>query len=306
MSFSLNRRSALKGLGVTLPLPFLNLMAAPSKNALPPKRFAALFKPNGVHPPTWAVNNGKEHDFELSALMKPLAPHKKEVLVLGNMGNKKNGHHAGQNFLCGNERNGEPSMDQVLAHHIGQETPLRSIELNSEAIYVGKPDCSFISYGKGNKFIPRERDPQMLFDKLFRSPMSNPQRRQEMTSVLDVVKANSNFLNKRVGKDDRQTLEHFYTMIRETEKKLEVRSKAKKSLIDVTKFERPANSENLDQLVTAMLDVLALALWTDSTRVGTCMLGNDNSRYVFDFLGIKTGHHSLSHFFYPTSGVILS
>ncbi|MCH2206218.1 MAG: DUF1552 domain-containing protein, partial [Lentisphaerales bacterium] len=239
MSYTLNRRSTLKGLGVAFPLPFLNAMAAPSKNSQPPKRFAALFKPNGIHPPSWAINNGKEYNFDLSALMKPLTPHKKDVLILGNMGNKKNGKHDGRNFLCGNERTRAASMDQTLADHIGGDTPMRSIEMNAEGIFVGKPDCSFISYDKNNQFIPRERDPQMLFDKLFRSPMNNPQRRQEMKSVLDVVRDNSKYLNRRVGKEDHQTLDHFYTMIRETEKKLEARSKAKKSLIDVSKFKRP-------------------------------------------------------------------
>ena len=297
MSFKLNRRSTLKGLGVALPLPFLNAMAASSKNDLPAKRFAALFKPNGIHPPSWAINNGTENDFELSALMKPLTPHKKDVLILDNMGNKKNGKHDGRNFLCGNERIRAASMDQVLAEHIGGNTPMRSIEMNTEGIFLGKPDCSFISYDKNSKFIPRERDPQMLFDKLFRSPLNNPQRRQEMKSVLDVVRDNSKYLNRRIGKEDHQTLDQFYTMIRETEKKLEARSKTKKALIDVSKFKRPENSVTMDQRVTNMLDVLALALWTDSTRVGTCMLGNDNSRYVFDFLGVKVGHHSLSHFF---------
>ena len=46
-----------------------------------------------------------------------------------------------------------------------------------------------------------------------------------------------------------------------------------------------------------MLDLIALALWTDSTRCITYMLGNSNSRIVFDFLGVKEQHHYLSHFF---------
>ena len=46
-----------------------------------------------------------------------------------------------------------------------------------------------------------------------------------------------------------------------------------------------------------MLDLIELALWTDSTRCVTYMLGNSNSRMVFDFLGIKEQHHYLSHFF---------
>jgi hypothetical protein len=46
-----------------------------------------------------------------------------------------------------------------------------------------------------------------------------------------------------------------------------------------------------------MLDLISLAMWTDSTRCITYMLGNSNSRMIFDFLGVKEQHHYLSHFF---------
>ncbi|NQZ57892.1 MAG: DUF1552 domain-containing protein, partial [Lentisphaeraceae bacterium] len=95
----------------------------------------------------------------------------------------------------------------------------------------------------------------------------------------------------------KNTLEQFYTMVRETEKKLAVRAKAKPSAIDLSKFARPVAGGNINQQVTAMMDVVALALWTDQTRVSTYMLGNDNSRLIFDFLGVKEQHHYLSHFF---------
>jgi hypothetical protein len=46
-----------------------------------------------------------------------------------------------------------------------------------------------------------------------------------------------------------------------------------------------------------MIDLVTLALWTDSTRCATYMLGNSNSRMTYDFLGVKEQHHYLSHFF---------
>jgi hypothetical protein len=297
MSFKLNRRSILKGVGVSLPLPFLNVMAS-NKTKETPKRFLALFKPNGVHPPTWAINNGKERDFELSALMKPLTPHKEDLLILDNMGTKQQAGHNGYNFLCGGGRPREASVDQVLAKHLGQSTPLASLELTTEGIFTNKADCSYISYDEKGRFVPRESDPQMVFDKLFRSPMSNNKRRREMTSILDGVKDNAGFLSRRVGREDNQTLDEFYTMVRETEKKLETRRKLSKlEKIDTSTFARPTSGGNLNDQVTAMMDIIALAFLTDSTRVSTYMLGNDNSRLVFDFLGVNEQHHYLSHFF---------
>jgi len=61
--------------------------------------------------------------------------------------------------------------------------------------------------------------------------------------------------------------------------------------------QRPDTPVTLDDQVEAMLDVIAMALWTDSTRCISYMLGNSNSRLIFDFLGINKQHHYLSHFF---------
>lgn len=298
MRFKLSRRAALRGLGVTLPLPFLNLMASTKANGESPKRYVALFKPNGVHPPTWAINNSSEFDYELSALMKPLQPHKEDLLVLENIGVRKSGGHVGANFLCGAGKPVGASMDQVLADHIGKTTPVRSLELTTEGIFTNKPDCSFISYDARGRFVPRESDPQVVFDKLFRSPLSNANSRREMASVLDGVKDNAAFLNRRVGIEDQQTLDEFYTMVRETEKKIEAgNQQTHLTGVDTSRFERPPAGGTLDQQVTSMLDIIALALWTDSTRVTSFMLGNDNSRLIFDFLGVMEQHHYLSHFF---------
>ena len=147
MRTTLSRKTLLQGAGVALPLPFLDVMEGAQQNPhQPTQRFVALFKPNGVHPPTWAINNGKEHDFELSALMKPLEPHKKDLLVLDNMGTRHQAGHNGANFLCGVGRANGASMDQVLADHIGKTTAMKSLELTTEGIFTNKADCSYISY----------------------------------------------------------------------------------------------------------------------------------------------------------------
>jgi hypothetical protein len=298
MSFKLSRRSVLKGLGVALPLPFLNVMATPTATETSPKRFVSLFKPNGVHPPTWAINNSQEFDFEFSALMQPLQPHKEDILVLENMGVRKSGGHAGANFLCGVSRPSGASMDQVLADHIGRTTPVKSLELTTEGIFTNKPDCSYISYDERGRFMPRESDPQIVFDKLFRNPFASSTSRRALASVLDGVKDNAAFLSRRIGHEDRHTLDEFFTMVRQTEKKIESGARQiQDGEIDIRKFERPPAGGNLDEQVTSMLDIIALALWTDSTRVTSFMLGNDNSRLIFDFLGITEQHHYLSHFF---------
>ena len=52
---------------------------------------------------------------------------------------------------------------------------------------------------------------------------------------------------------------------------------------------------NLGERIKAMLDLITLAFWTDSTRVVSCMLANTNSRVHYDFMGVNAEFHYVSH-----------
>jgi hypothetical protein len=299
----IDRRTFLRGAAATMPLPFLNLMecsAAGLNAGKPPVRFMTLFKPNGVHPPSWNISGGKEADFRLSPLMQPFKQHKDDLLILDNMGDFGfSAHmHSTRRFLSGYHRNTKSaSLDQMIADKVGSGTPIRSLELTTEGLFVNQIGCSYISYDAKGQAIPRETDPQLIFDRLFNNPMSRGDKRREMRSLLDRVSLDAKRLHKRAGREDKDTLDQYFTAVRETEKRLENMEKSA-AVLDLPKtLKRPQSSANLDEQVDAMLDVIALALWTDSTRCITYMLGNSNSRMIFDFLGINKQHHYLSHFF---------
>ena len=258
-----------------------------------------LFKPNGVHPPSWNISGGTETDFRMSPLMKPFAKHKEDVLILDNMGDFGFSSHASstRRFLSGHHANQKSaSMDQLIADKIKGDTPHRSLELTTEGLFPNQIGCSYISYNALGAPIPRESDPQLIFDRLFRNPLSNANRRQEMESVLDRVLEDAKSLARKTGREDNQTLDHFLEVVRESEKRLQNLKKAKPKF-DLDQLQRPPLAGNLDEQVESMLDLIVLGLWTDSTRCITYMLGNSNSRMIFDFLGIKEQHHYLSHFF---------
>ncbi|MEM8670040.1 MAG: DUF1552 domain-containing protein [Planctomycetota bacterium] len=303
MSWRIKRRTFLRSAaGPLLPLPFLNLMEQTATGApddAPPMRFMTLFKPNGVHPPSWNINGGKEYDFRMSPLMQPFAKHKDDLLILDNMGDFGFSSHANstRRFLSGHHRNTKnASVDQLIADKIGGDTVHRSLELTTEGLFPNQIGCSYISYDANGNPIPRESDPQLIFDRLFRNPMSSPAKRQQMRSLLDRVAEDARALDRKAGVEDRQTLQQYLSVIRETEKRLE-NIKSTAPLNEVATLERPLAPANLDEQVDSMIDLIALALWTDSTRCVTYMLGNSNSRMIFDFLGIKEQHHYLSHFF---------
>ena len=302
--WKMNRRSWLRGSsGVLLPLPFLNLMESRvhgSVDQSPPIRFVALFKPNGVHPPSWNISGGSEYEFRLSPLMKPFERHREDLLILDNMGDFGfSAHqHSSRRFLSGHHGNSKAaSIDQMLADHIRGDTLHRSLELTTEGIFPSQIGCSYISFDKTGAPIPRESDPQLVFDRLFRSPLSQPKKRDEMLSLIDRVREDSKSLERKAGVEDRRTLDQYLSVVRDTEKKLATLQSAKPAKLDIEQLKRPASGGSMDDQVVAMLDLIVLALWTDSTRCATYMLGNENSRMVFDFLGIKEQHHYLSHFF---------
>jgi hypothetical protein len=302
MNWQIPRRTFLRGAGALLPLPFLNLMEAKSAAAeqAPPVRFMTLFKPNGVHPPSWNIGGGSEFDFRMSPLMKPFSKHKDDLLILDNMGDFGFSSHANstRRFLSGHHDNKtSASVDQMLADHIGGDTSHRSLELTTEGLFTNQFGCSYISYDANGDAMSRESDPQLVFDRLFRNPLSDPRKRKEMTSLLDRVGEDAKSLSLRAGAEDRQVLAEYLSVVRDAEKRLANLSSPTRSPNLAIQSKRPQASSNLNDQVEAMLDIIALAMWTDSTRCITYMLGNSNSRMVFDFLGIQEQHHYLSHFF---------
>lgn len=303
MNWRIPRRTFLRGVGAMLPLPFLNLMESEGRAARtekPPVRFMTLFKPNGVHPPSWNINGGTENDFRMSPLMKPFEGHKQDLLILDQMGDFGFSSHANstRRFLSGHHQNTRSaSMDQLIADQIGKDTVHRSLELTTEGLFPNQIGCSYISYDTNGDPIPRESDPQLVFDRLFRNPLQNPSKRDEMVSLLDRVGEDAKRLQRKAGVEDRQVLEEYLSVVRDAEQRLENLQAGSRQSPELSQFMRPDGLANLDEQVTAMLDIIALALWTDSTRCITYMLGNSNSRMIFDFLGIKEQHHYLSHFF---------
>ncbi len=90
-----DRRTVLRGVGVTMCLPWLDSLSAfaatPSSAAFP-KRFAVLFMGNGVNEDHWGAE-GSGADMKLSRSLSPLEPLKKKINVINGLFNK---HSTGQ------------------------------------------------------------------------------------------------------------------------------------------------------------------------------------------------------------------
>jgi hypothetical protein len=339
---SISRRTVLRGMGVSMFLPLLEAMepkaalaAAPAAKA--PTRMAVLYMPNGVNSAAWTPK-GVGSGFELSEVLAPLAPHKSEILVLTELMNRQSiegdGHYVKvAPFLTGTHvtkttgadlRCGGVSMDQVVAQRVGNMTPLPSLELSIEPvtsyvdINVGYTALygSHISWGSPTTPVTREINPQLAFDRLFRSGAGNGKGASPNDkSVLDLVMDDAKRLQGKVGQADKLKLEEYFGAVRSVEKRIAFdRSRRREEYLGdplarkeieqlggrIKDYMDPgkASERGIDhtEQVRIMLDLMVLAFWTDSTRVSTFMFGNEVSGKNFSFLnGVHGGHHEISH-----------
>src|SRR6476661_10397614 len=146
--YPLSRRAFLRGLGVTMALPWLESVPVwgaekPKGQASePPVRLACLFSGNGFHSKEWWAK-GQGAGMELGQVLAPLAPHKEKLLCISGLYNEqalKGNIHSSQ---TGNLLSGAPlasggdirsgtSVDQLLAQHQGHETKVPSLVLGCE------------------------------------------------------------------------------------------------------------------------------------------------------------------------------
>lgn len=335
----------LKGVGAMMSLPLLEAMGPLAATAAPgstrkgkhPVRLAVLYMPNGVNPHAWTPK-GVGREFELSPILEPLASHKNDLLVLTELwnaaSNTGDGHYVKTGgFLTGTTitrttgsdlRSGAVSMDQVVAQHIGNLTPLPSLELGIEPPATGVDTNvgytqlygAHISWSTPVTPLAKELNPKLAFDRLFRSNTAS--RRAEAArdqSVIDLVLEDARRLQRKLGQADQQKLNEYLDSVRSVEKRIEFDAKrqradvledplARQAIEDLGRridvYSDPARvSErrgNHTEHVKLMLDLMVLGFWTDSTRVSTFMFGNAVSGRNFSFLdGVKGGHHQTSH-----------
>ena len=344
-SWQISRRTMLKGVGAMMSLPMLEAMGPftataasnSSRKGKHPVRLAVLYMPNGVNPHAWTPK-GVGGEFELSPILEPLASHKNDLLVLTELwnaaSNTGDGHYVKTGgFLTGTTitrttgsdlRSGAVSMDQVVAQHVGNLTPLPSLELGIEPPATGVDTNvgytqlygAHISWSTPVTPLAKEHNPKLAFDRLFRSNTAS--RRAEAArdqSVIDLVLEDARRLQRKLGQADQQKLNEYLDSVRSVEKRIEFDAKrqradvledplARKAIEDLGRridvYSDPARvSErrgNHTEHVRLMLDLMVLGFWTDSTRVSTFMFGNAVSGRNFSFLdGVKGGHHQTSH-----------
>lgn len=321
----ISRRALLRGGGVTLGLPWLEAMVSAAADGRPPARpvrMAALYMPNGAYPDSWTPATAGR-DFVLTPSLEPLASIRQDVTVLSNLWNEQakdgDGHYVKESSILtcsrikktqgADLRNGT-SFDQVAANSNGHLTPLPSLELGVTPVAVGNDAVvgytrvygSHISWATPTTPLPRELNPRAVYERLFRAAKGSPASAAKLDSLLlDRVAKDAKRLRQSLGAGDRARLDEYLSSIRSIEKRVQRSAKPDrtgwKPLVPLDPSQAPTDrpSSHLEH-VRLMLDMIAVAFQSDTTRIATFMFGNAVSNVSFRFLdGVTSGHHDVSH-----------
>jgi hypothetical protein len=323
----ISRRTVLRGLGAAVALPWLEAMgplsgwasAAPGERPTP-TRMAFLYVPNGVNMPDWRPKKDGG-DFELPTTLEPLKGVRDDLLVLTGLTADKarpNGDGPGDHaramaaFLTGcqprktdgTDIRAGVSVDQVIAARVGERTRLASLEVGCEAGgMAGNCDSGYscvysstMAWRSATQPLPKEVNPRLVFDRLFGSGVdADRQRRDNLRkSILDFVREDARDLEGRLGANDRRKLDEYFAAVRDVEQR--ITRAATMPPVHAPDFTRPAGVPgNYDDHLRLMCDLLVLAFQADVTRVSTFVLAIEGSNRPYPFIGVREGHHDLSH-----------
>jgi len=327
-SAALSRRRFLQGCGVALSLPWMPSLAPriakAAEAAKPPVRSAFLYFPNGVWEKDWIPQESGDN-YQLTPSLEPLDKVRKDVLVLTGLDKKHShggdGHYAKTaNFLTGmpvtkttgkDISSGGISVDQLMAQHAGQFTPLPSLELGTEPVISGIDSNvgytrlygSHISWQSPTRPVAKEINPRLVYERLFGKTLTpDSAKAQSYHNLLDYVLEDARRLRPKLGRDDQFKMDEYLDAVRAVEKRIEFATKGENGDwqpdVDdhVLAAARPGVPGDFREHIAIMLDLIVLAFQTDSTRVASLMFANDVSGRNFSFLdGVRGAHHELSH-----------
>jgi hypothetical protein len=316
-----SRRTFLRGVGVTMALPWLESLPVwgdapvatkPASEA--PVRLGVMFAGNGFHSKEWwARGEGKK--MELGQVLAPLEDFREQMLFVrglynaealkGNIHSSQTGNLlSGAPLASGGEIRSGTSIDQLLAQRYGNSTKLSSLVLGCEK---SNPSVhknysmlysSHISWSSPTTPTPLEIYPALAFDRLFKDGAQKGDK-----SVLDAVLNDARDLRRQISALDQGKLDEYLDSVRDVEQRIDQAGQKGelqgwRPTLTGPNIPRPADGipQDIAEHMRLMCDILVLAFQTDTTRICTLKLNNDHSSLRFPNLGVDYMiHHLLSH-----------
>ncbi|EMI45199.1 DUF1552 domain-containing protein [Rhodopirellula sp. SWK7] len=332
MAITLSRRTVLRGLGTSVALPMLDamhptrLLAASHRETSSPIRMGFFYVPNGMHMPDWTPKEDGT-SYAMTETLARIADHRNDINVLSGLtldGARAHGDGGGDHarsvaaFLTGahpRKTNGADiqngvSVDQATAMQVGDTTRFSSLELGLEtSSQAGNCDsgysCAYasnMSWRGSTNPMAKEHDPRAVFDRLFGGQTekeirrARSEREKHRKSILDFVEADAKRLHAHLPIVDRRKLDEYLYSVRDIEKRIAGAEKLGMTEEGVPDFPRPLGvPRELSKHSELMMDMIALAYQTDSTRILSFMFTNAGSNRSYKEIEVNDGHHELSH-----------
>ena len=302
----LSRRQVLKGAGATIALPLLDAMV-PAGTALAQTaaaqgpRLGFVYFPHGALEEDWTPKQtGRDFDFQY--ILKPLEPHRDYVTVvtgLRNRGGESSSPHGivEETWLTAvapRQRNAKTgigvSADQIAARHLGQGTPLPSLEL------CGEPG-GMISFRTPTQALPMESNPRKAFYAMFGQGDTKEEREAILTttgSLLDYVRESTATLSSKLDASDRAKVNEYLDSVREIEKRVQKLEENAKSLGELPGAPL-GPPEDFGELLDIQFEMVALSFQTNRTRVATLKMVEEASMRTYPNLDVHEAFHPTSH-----------
>lgn len=291
--------------------------------------YADVFWPTapGAKPYNWQTDPMKEvyfsgpgamvnDRFELPEALAALQPHRNDMLFVEGLDNSGGNHPAYSTTLTGtNTYEHSPqnmiSIDQLIAQRLNPPTKFRT--LNVGVNNGGANDGQAVSWLSKSQSVPASDNPIKTWERIFAGVSADPDKarklREKKRSVLDSAIEQASTLQQDLGAADRRKLDQYLTSFREIESRLDAGAQAGCSPPAKTDTKSPSHGRVLydeDELediadtpfvMKQQIDLLAMALACDLTRIGGLQFGTEANNNTFPWIGLPSWRwHDASHF----------
>jgi hypothetical protein len=341
---TLSRRTLLRSAGgIAIGLPWLEQMMprrAEAQSAAAPKRFVAMFCPNGFLEADARSKGATYGDwrgywtpattgagYAITPTLQPLAALQNDFLFISGLDYTlgSSDHRETACFLTGGKVDKvsnstldkafvNESIDQQIAAVIGKTTKKSSVQLLVNTSPGGDVLYTSVSWRDGVSPQATEHNPKALFDSFFAGfvpttgggPSPDQLRASALEkSILDFVSTDASQLKARLGKNDNVKLDQYLDGIRSLEKDLQ----APTSSVGCNPGSGPAVTTDFPTTLKNAMDVLVLGMQCDVTRVASLMIGIGRGGPDCTFLGLPGDHHAYSHYLddpsYPAACAVI-
>lgn len=302
-----SRRNFTLGLGAALlAAPFVRWLDNPvrANNTQTADRLVVFFTPNGTVHKHWRPSGTEtQFHFPKGSILEPLAPYQSDLIVLDGIDFVGANNHEGgmRAMLTGgggkSTETGGMSLDQYVASQLTTKARFPSLEFGVQTSAWGGNSQTRMSYRGPSQYVPPNDSPVDMYKRLWGDMASKPGQMDELVlrrrSILQVAKDDLRELRSRLGQEEAHKLDQHLQSIREVERSIQGPSTCSKPAPIAAVS--PLKNELFPQVGKLQTDMMVKALACGQTRVASIQWSHTVGPPVFSWLGIKEGHHSLSH-----------